>query len=57
MKILYESETIRIKNNRDYFSVDESLINHKNNRQLWLIGAEFAIIMLCTSGFSSSFTF
>ena len=38
MKLLYESETISIKNNRDYFSVDESLINHKNKRQLWLIG-------------------
>ena len=32
MKILYESEAISTKNNRDYFSVDESLINHINNK-------------------------
>lgn len=37
MKILYESEAISTKNNRDYFSVDESLINHINNKQIWLL--------------------
>jgi len=38
MKILYESEAISTKNNRDYFSVDESLINHINNKKIWLLG-------------------
>lgn len=38
MKLIYESDKISTKNNRDYFSADESLINHKNNQQLWLIG-------------------
>ena len=32
MKILYESENISTKNNSEYFSVDESLINHLNNK-------------------------
>ena len=38
MKIVYGSETISLTDNREYFSVDESLISHKHNKQIWLIG-------------------
>ena len=38
MKILYGSETISSTDNREYFSVDESLISRKNNKQIWFIG-------------------
>ena len=38
MKIVYNSEVISTENNNDYFAVDESLINHINNKQVWLLG-------------------
>ena len=38
MKILYGSETISLTDNGEYFPVDESLISHKHNKQIWLIG-------------------
>ena len=38
MKIVYRSEMINLTDNREYFSVDESLISHKHNKQIWLIG-------------------
>ena len=34
MKIVYNSEVISTENNNDYFAVDESLINHINNKQV-----------------------
>lgn len=37
MIILYESEKISSKNGNEFFSIDESLINHKNNKQIWLL--------------------
>lgn len=36
MKIVYGSGMISSPNNREYFSVDESLISHKNIKQIWL---------------------
>ena len=38
MKILYSSEAISFQNKNEFFSMDESLINHKNGRQIWLLG-------------------
>ena len=38
MKFLYETEYIAEANANENFSCDESLIGHKNNSQLWLIG-------------------
>ena len=38
MKFLYEIEYIAEANANENFSCDESLIGHKNNSQLWLIG-------------------
>ena len=38
MKIVYGSETISLTDNREYFLVDESLISHKHNKQIWLTG-------------------
>ena len=38
MKILYASESISSKNKNEFFSMDESLINHKKGRQIWLLG-------------------
>ena len=37
MKIIYGSETISSTENREYFSVDESLISNNHNN-IWLIG-------------------
>ena len=37
--VVYQSEVLGEKNSHKYFSVDGSLINHKNNRQLWIIGS------------------
>ena len=37
MKILYASEPISFKNKNEFFSMDESLINHKYGRQIWLL--------------------
>ena len=39
MKILYQSERLGYKDQHKNFSVDESLINHFENRQIWLLGA------------------
>ena len=38
MKIVYASEAISEPNKNWYFSVDERLINHKDNKQIWLLG-------------------
>lgn len=38
MRFLYETEYIAEANANENLSCDESLIGHKNNRQLWLIG-------------------
>ena len=38
MRFLYETEYIAEANADENLSCDESLIGHKNNRQLWLIG-------------------
>ena len=35
--ILYDSEPVGKLNKGEYFSVDESLITHKNNMKVWLI--------------------
>lgn len=39
MKILYQSERLGYKDQHKIFSVDETLINHFENRQIWLLGA------------------
>lgn len=39
MKILYQSEKLGYKDQHKNFSVDETLINHFENRQIWLLGA------------------
>ena len=38
IKIVYQSETLKNNNDNNYYSVDESLINHYNGKQVWLIG-------------------
>ena len=38
MKIVYTNESICEANKNQYFSVDESLINHIDNKQVWLLG-------------------
>ena len=38
MNIVYETELISEQNKREYFSADESIINHSNNTQIWLLG-------------------
>ena len=37
--VVYNSENISKKNNFKNFAVDESLFGHRNNKQLWLLGA------------------
>ena len=37
--IQYRSETFGDSNNSEYYSVDESLFGHKNNSQIWILGA------------------
>ena len=39
LKILYQSERLGYKDLHKNFSVDESLINHSENRKIWLLGA------------------
>lgn len=38
MKVVYDSETISIENNNEFFSTDESLINHKNAYKFGCMG-------------------
>jgi len=38
LKIYYQSQAFGEENANRYFSCDESLINHINGRQIWLIG-------------------
>lgn len=38
MNIVYETEFISEENKREFFSADESLINHSNNAQILLLG-------------------
>ena len=38
MNIVYETELISEENKREFFSADESLFNHYNNDQIWLLG-------------------
>ena len=38
LKIFYQSEQLGTDGETEYFSVDESLINHFDGKQVWLIG-------------------
>ena len=38
MNIVYDTEFISDINKNEIFSADESLINHNNHRQIWLLG-------------------
>lgn len=39
LRVLYNSESISERNKFKYFSVDESLFGHRNNKQIWILGA------------------
>ena len=38
-RILYGSESLEDGNHIDYYSIDESLFGHRNNKQIWILGA------------------
>lgn len=37
-RIVYASESLEELNHIDYYSVDESLLGHRNNAQIWILG-------------------
>ena len=38
--IQYKTETLGNENNHsEYYSIDESMFGHKNNKQIWMLGA------------------
>ena len=37
-KIIYQRELLGTRNANSYYSVDESLINHYNGKQVWYLG-------------------
>ena len=39
LQIIYQDEKLGIKDANEFFSIDESLICHKDGKQLWLLGA------------------
>jgi len=39
LKVAYLSEEFGTPNKNDYFSIDESLFCHKNEQQIWIVGA------------------
>ena len=39
LRLLYGSESLEEANHIDYYSIDESLFGHRNNKQIWILGA------------------
>ena len=38
--IQYKTETLSYKNNQsEFYSIENSLFGHKNNKQIWMLGA------------------
>ena len=39
LKVVYLSEEFETLNKKEYFSIDENLFCHKNDKQIWIVGA------------------